>query len=223
MQPLKAYAVAASAATQRLALAVLNPKLDNRRFAPGSTVSSPRRFPGRKTSRFLAIAAVSLSVSGCIFNTVATRDHANFENYTFRQTAGLGFCSNPDSVFSAEISRKADGSMTFAHTMLAPDGNDPSQCEDGVANDTACFRPKAQPDRTLNRQEAERVTSVFSSVDYFSRPDPLCRELAVDPCVIERHAWDGRELSDYFCGSDRLSDDQAREIRALLADLKAGN
>ena len=84
------------------------------------------------------------------------------------------------------------------------------------------MRPEAVAPRTLSNKESELITDAFSDVNYHKRPDRICRQLAIDPCLIERHAWDAKELSDYVCGADRLSDGQRSEIRNLLANLQSG-
>ncbi|WP_127748993.1 hypothetical protein [Parasedimentitalea marina] len=110
--------------------------------------------------------------------------------------------------------------MAFVHSVLVFSGPDPEQCEDGVAAQEGCLRPKPQPSRTLSSQEASQVSAVFADVDFYKDPDPICREIAIDPCVIERHSWDADELSDYICGADRLGEDQRTDIRELLSSLR---
>ena len=162
-------------------------------------------------------------LAGCLPGEVTTRDYSTFQTYQFGQTPGLGFCASKDRVFSAEITRATDGTMTFDHSVLVLAGPDPEQCEDGVAAQEGCLRPKPQPTRTLSRQEADHVSSVFADVKYYKRPDSICRQLAIDPCVIERHSWDTEELSDYICGANRLNEDQGTDIRQLLSQLRDGN
>ena len=124
-------------------------------------------------------------------------------------------------MFSAEITKAADGTLEFAHSILMVAGPDPEQCDGGVAAEEGCLRPQAQAIRPLDKSETDQVNAVFAEVTYHRKPDQICRELAVDPCMIERHAWDARELSDYFCGADRLTDNQRTDIRKLLTGLRS--
>lgn len=175
-----------------------------------------------RKARCAGLVVPALMLAGCLPGEVTTRDYSTFQTYQFEQTPGLGFCASKDLVFSAEITRAADGTMAFGHSVLVLAGPDPEQCEDGVAAQEGCLRPKPQPSRTLSSQEAEQVSATFADLDYYIGPDPICRQLAIDPCVIERHSWDADELSDYICGADRLGDDQRNDIRQLLSQLRNG-
>lgn len=164
----------------------------------------------------------ALTLAGCLPGDVTTRDYSTFQTYQFQQTPGLGFCADKNLVFSAKITREADGTMAFDHSLLVLAGPDPEQCEDGVAAQEGCLKPKPQPSRTLSNQEADQVRATFANVDFYKRPDPICRQIAIDPCVIERHSWDTHELSDFVCGADRLGEDQRADIRELLSSLRDG-
>jgi len=174
-----------------------------------------------RRTRTLGAAFLTLAVAGCFSGGLTSRDYSTFQTYRFEQTAGLGFCGDKDRVFSAEISRQPDGTMAFKHSVLALAGPDPEKCEDGVAAEGGCFRPKALPSRPLNSQETDRVSTIFADVDYHRSPDRICRQIAFDPCMIERHTWDTKALSDYICGNDRLSNEKSTEISKLLSDLRA--
>ncbi|OSQ51351.1 hypothetical protein [Marivita geojedonensis] len=190
----------------------------------GRLADLTRRLSSRRGIASLTGAlGAAVVVSGCVFDKLKTQDYAGFETYKFWQTPGLGFCSDPEQVFSAGLTRGLEGGMRFSHSNLVLVSDDPSQCDNGISGELGCYEPEAQPDRQLTRQEATRVSEVFAKVDYFKRPDPICKDLAIDPCVIERHAWDGDEYSDYLCGADRLSDDESSEIHKLLSDLKSGS
>ena len=172
--------------------------------------------------RILGLCFLTLTLAGCLIGGLTLRDYSSFQSYQFKQTPGLGFCGDIDRVFSAEISRDADGAMTFAHSILTVAGRDPTQCDGGVAAEQGCLRATAQATRLLSQQEADRVAAVFSNVKFHKNPDPICRELAVDPCLIERHSWGDTELSDYICGADRIGDEQKAQLRNLLTDLRSG-
>ena len=184
------------------------------------------RFARRKPVLSLGCGALAIAlvlVATTLFSADnVTRDFSAFETYEFKQTHGLGFCSDPDRPHSAKITRNADGTMAFSHALLALAGTDPEQCDGGVATDDGCLRPNDQPPRQLSPQEADQVTAVFAQTTYHRRPDPLCREYGIDPCMIERHVWDGKELSDFLCGSDRLTGEHDTRMRDLLIDLKSG-
>ena len=175
------------------------------------------------SAKRLGLVGVALTLAGCFPGSITTRDYSTFQSYQFQQTPALGFCADKDRVFSAEITREADGSMAFAHSVLVLAGPNPEQCENGVAAQEGCLRPKSQPTRTLSSQEADQVTAVFADVNFYKRPDSICRQLAVDPCVIERHSWDIEELSDYICGANRLNEEQGTDIRQLLSHLRDRN
>jgi len=172
--------------------------------------------------RILGLGFFALALAACLPVGSVTRDFSAFQTYQFRQTPALGFCVNTKQVYSAEIAQKADGAMIFSHSSLVVAGQNPEQCDDGFPAEEGCMKPKDQPTRTLNQEERDRVNSVFSSVSYYKKPDPICRELAIDPCRIETHSWDSKGLSDYFCGGNRISEEQGAIMQKLLADLQAG-
>lgn len=172
----------------------------------------------------IGIAAVILTPTIMAFfsGDTVTRDYSKFEAYSFKQTHGLGFCGDPDRPYSANIVHLADGTLGFSHSVLVLAGTDPEQCEGGTATNEGCFRPEEQPQRQLSQIEADQVAAVFAQTTYHKSPDPICREYGIDPCMIERHAWDGEELSDYICASNRLSAEQDAKLQDLLIDLQSG-
>ena len=174
------------------------------------------------TTRVLATALLALTLAGCFPGDLTSQDYSSFQTYSFRQAPGLGFCGDTDRVFSSQITRTDEGSMIFAASILVLAGPDPTDCEDGVAAQEGCFRPKVLPPRTLQATEASEVEAVFSKVNFHRNPMKICREIAVDPCLIDKHAWDGEELSDYVCGRDRLGEEQSTALRQLLSDLHTG-
>ncbi len=173
-------------------------------------------------AKTLSLLCLVLALTGCFPGGVTSRDYSTFQTYQFEQTYGLGFCADSENVFSAKITRGIDGAMEFSHSVLALVGPNPEKCEDGFPAEQGCFHPKSQPSRMLAQQEADRVSSVFADVNYHKQPDKICRQIAIDPCMIERHAWDDNALSNYVCGSDRLSEEQSTAIRTLLIDLRDG-
>jgi len=78
--------------------------------------------------------------------------------------------------------------MAYGHSVLVLSDPDPEQCEDGVAAQEGCLRPKPQPSRTLNSQRASQVSADFADVDFYKKPETICRQLAIDPCVIDEHS-----------------------------------
>lgn len=187
-----------------------------------ATTKTIRRFATRscRGARRLGLVFLTLTLAGCLPGFITTRDYSTFQTYQFQQTPGLGFCADKDRVFSAEITHETDGTMVFAHSILVLAGPNPEQCEDGVAAQEGCLRPKPQPTRTLSSQEANQVIAVFAEMKFYKRPDRMCRQLAIDPCVIERHSWDTEELSNFICGANRLNDEQGTDIRQLLSQLR---
>jgi hypothetical protein len=165
---------------------------------------------------------LAFTVTGCIPDKITSQNVSDFGVYTFKQTAALGFCANPELLFSANITRAQDGTMTFAHSTLERVGTDNSQCGDTFEGYDGCYAPKSKPTRTLSPKEALKVGAVFSEVSFFKRPDPICREVGIDPCNIERHTWDGSEKNNFICGADRLSVMQAQDLRNLFFDLQEG-
>jgi len=162
-------------------------------------------------------------LSACFWsNSVTSRDLSGFETYTFGHRPGLGFCANPDALFSAQVTRAADGTMTLASEGLALAGPDPEDCEDGVPDQRGSFMPEPLGKRSLSGAEVADVTAVFTKVSFHKNPDPICRELGIDPCVIRTHVWDDLGLSDFICGSNRVSVDQAKALAGLLGRLASG-
>lgn len=173
-------------------------------------------------TRVLATALLALALAGCFPGDLTSQDYSSFQAYSFRQAPGLGFCGDTDRVFSSQITRTDEGAMMFASSILALAGPDPTDCEDGVAAQEGCFRSKVLPPRTLRAAEANKVEAIFSKISYHRNPEKICREIAFDPCLIDKHAWDGEELSDYLCGRDRLGEEQSIALRELLSDLHRG-
>jgi hypothetical protein len=184
------------------------------RFARGNRIVS------------LAIVVIAI-VSGRALATfftgdIVTRDYSQFTTYEFKQTHGLGFCADTDRPHSAKITRGSDGTLAFTHAVLALAGTDPNNCDDGFAADEGCFHPVDRPERLLTQLETDRVAAVFAQTTYHKRPDQMCREYGIDPCMIERHNWDGAEISDFICANDRLSAEHDTKMRDLLIDLQGG-
>ncbi len=175
----------------------------------------------RKT-RNTALLAGASALGACFPSDLSTRDYSAFQSYQYEQSHGLGFCPDTDRVFAAEITRAPDGVMSFAHSVLVKTGPDPEDCADGVAVQAGCFAAHAKPSRVLSPQEAGNVEAAFADFQYHKDPDSICQELAVDPCVIEQHVWDGVAFNDYICGVNRVSDEQRASIRNLLSVLRDG-
>ena len=162
------------------------------------------------------------TLASCLANDLTSKDYSTFQTYRFEQTQGLGFCPYTDQVFSAEIVRAPGGEMSFAHSVLIKTGSDPESCTDGVALQAGCFEPQPQATRVLKEQETSLVEATFSKLSFHANPDSICDDLAVDPCVIEKHVWGADAYTDYICGVNRLPDDQIDNIRALLGALRDG-
>ena len=173
----------------------------------------------------LVIGIASLALTACFSGFLVNANYSGFTTYNFEQTPALGFCGNIETVFSAEIQRQSDGTMTFSHSTLQLDGPDPEQCEgeNAVAHFEGCFRPVVQPTRSLAPDEIDQIVTLFSEIKYNRKPDPVCRELAIDPCMIEKHSWDKDELRDYICGANRISKEHKTEIHKLLSYLEKSN
>ena len=90
-------------------------------------------------SRALVLVLVcGITVAACLPGGETSKDFSAFQTYQFEQTPGLGFCADPDQVFSAQIIREADGGMSFAHTVLDLVGTDPEACGDDIAAQPGC-------------------------------------------------------------------------------------
>ena len=61
---------------------------------------------------------------------------------------------------------------------------------------------------------------MFADVTYNPQPDRRCRDMAIDPCLIERHAWDSDAFTSFICGSNRLAAPQRTLLRSLLSSLR---
>ena len=165
--------------------------------------------------------AAMLSLTGCFpFGGTVSRDYTVFNTYTYKQTSGLGFCGSSDGVFAATIDRASDGTMTYAATVLRPNGKSNEACgDDEFPTETGCMVPQQQSPRTLSPTAADQVTTAFAQIAVERGPEAICRTIALDPCRIDRHTWDHNSHSDYVCSADRLAADQSQSLITLLNSL----
>lgn len=147
-------------------------------------------------------------------------DFSGFMQFAFSRTSGLGFCPPVNEVFSASIFVNADGSHLLNLSVL----------REGIAGLDTCIGTVVIPcatathleERTLTDDEVTAVAAAFSAVRVDDEADPICRTVAIDPCVIDKFAWDSFVVTDFECGVPRLRPDQADEIISLLEQLRSG-
>ena len=178
-----------------------------------------------------AIAALGAVVFLACPAGVVVEDHSGFRSFRFEQESGLGFCPETDSVSRATIERELDGELVFSAALFEsmpatavgpadPETPDPD-CLDGIGVEGDCWSEARLAPRRLSPAEVEQVGSAFAGLRVHPRPDRRCQKLAVDPCRIWSFRWDDERRTDFLCGSDRLPDDQAAALVALLDALAA--
>jgi Dockerin type I domain len=144
-------------------------------------------------------------------------DLSAFREFQFRRDPGLGFCPPlPHAVFAVSL-RRVDVGRYELHPCVLEEGRvGIDNCLSGVFS-VPCAVVREQPGRILTEAEVRQVQQAFSRVSVFDVPDPICEDIAIDPCLINVARWDDFQVTDYVCtSSERLQAEQMAAIIALL-------
>ncbi len=161
-------------------------------------------------------------LSGCL-GCDQTEDYSGFNRVAFEQGAGLGFCPDTETVYTAVIAQSGPDAFTFNATVLqAQPGEDVETCSTGLQAESGCLEAVALPPRSLSSEELAQVRTVFANVTVEPSPDPMCKVMGIDPCRILSFQWDDNEHNDFVCSANRLESEQAVAIVDLLSALRDG-
>lgn len=155
--------------------------------------------------------------SAAIVSTV--EDFSGFTNFRYEQMPGLGFCPMAGELLNAEIIRNEEGDYTFSGNILdsisAPTPDCPADPDTG-----ACVTSHAISARPLTDAEVAAMRSVFSAVTLSGEPEPICEQIAIDPCVVRTATWNIVSFTDFPCTTNRV---EIQPIVDLLAQFANAN
>lgn len=150
------------------------------------------------------------------------RDYSEFQEFEYVQNPALGFCAEFDKVFSARIQKEAGGQYLLEMSVLREGTVGVDNCLPGFISPkpVTCAVPVAEPPRRLSEEEVRRMRAAFSPVEVIPSRDPICRCVAIDPCVISEFRWDEDRVSAFQCSEPRMDFSEGQRIQAFLETLR---
>jgi hypothetical protein len=147
-------------------------------------------------------------------------DLSSFARFTFTRERALGFCLEPNEIYSAVLEHGGDG-LALQLSILDVGEAGVDECLPEFHSDEPCFVARNEPVRYLEPDEIACVHDVFERVVIRGAPNPACRACIIDPCLINRVRWGSVAATDYICAErDRISEAQAAAILELLETLR---
>jgi len=145
-------------------------------------------------------------------------DLSVFRQFSFSRGPALGFCPPLDAVYSASIVVNPGGLLELSMSILREGLVDQDVCVGNLV--VPCATATQMEARTLTAAEAASVVAAFSQVAVDDNWDPVCDEMAIDPCIINQFSWDVFFATDFECSVPRLPPEQARTLISLLEGLR---
>lgn len=151
---------------------------------------------------------------------VVGADHlADFEEFRLVRQPARGFCPPLDAVFSATLRGEDKKSVLFELAALREGPAGGEDCLPGYVGPVSCAVVTPLPVRPLTEEEIQRVRQTFSSVIVHDQPDPICDEIILEPCLINRMRWDDFSVTDSICDGPRLANASSAAVLELLEEL----
>lgn len=165
----------------------------------------------------LRIAAGLPVETACVRQVV---DVSGFAVFDFGHFASFGYCPRIGSPTRFLLFENGGRLVRNATVLVEGTPGDPDCIPDAMpAPPAACVKTMQLPERALTDEEVGRVRQVFASITLEPQRNPDCGTVAIEPCLIERFAWDTFAVTDFACGAPRLPPDQAARLDALMQSL----
>ena len=137
---------------------------------------------------------------------------SRFETFEFARQSALGFCPPVGELFDVSVSRGVLGTTTFRWSIL----RDRTGCEDPFSG--VCAN-RDQFARTLTADEVAKLRDAVRVVKVFQKQPAFCKDVAVDPCLVNSFRWDDVAVTDFECHTPILRRDEVQRLLGILNDL----
>jgi cysteine-rich repeat protein len=166
------------------------------------------------------IRAVVTALTGCPRG--AAYDLRDFDDFSFQRESGLGDCWPIDTLYSASLTRSDATTVSFTARRLVAGDPNVDECLPDGNNAAPCVAIRDLGTRLLSGEEIARVDAVLARVPIHDEPNPICRDVIYDACLINYFDWSEPFIpaQDYICSeSDRIDGDDAQAIIEVLDGL----